>query len=153
MKPPGKAMAFTSSESMTLMVNGTLASEFLTRICAIRFTYSTTTGSLKNLSLFSSCMAYDLPIRISVSVEYQLPMPRPPISRVPTAFTSSTLPCLTPGIFWSVGGGAEEAAGADAAGGVSAGAAGADAAGGAPAGAAVGVLVCGLVGVLVCGLF
>src|ERR1700733_11706853 len=92
-------------------------------------------------------------MRISVSVEYQLPMPRPPISRVPTAFTSSTLPCLTPGIFWSVGGGAEEAAGADAAGGVSAGAAGADAAGGVSAGAAVGVLVCGLVGVLVCGLF
>src|ERR1700683_4200149 len=102
MKPPGNAIALTSSESMTLMVNGTLASEFLTRFCAIRFTYSTTTGSLTNLTLFSSCMAYDLPMRISVSVEYQLPMPRPPISRVPTAFTSSILPCLTPGIFGSV---------------------------------------------------
>ena len=41
-------------------------------------------------------------MRISVSVEYQLPMPRPPISRVPTAFTSSILPGLTPGIFGSV---------------------------------------------------
>src|ERR1700722_14516475 len=40
-------------------------------------------------------------MRISVSVEYQLPMPRPPMSRVPTAFTSLTLPSFTPGIFGS----------------------------------------------------
>jgi len=39
-----------------------------------------------------------LPILISLSVEYQLPMPRCPISRLPTAFTSSMLPFLTPGI-------------------------------------------------------
>src|ERR1700722_13543813 len=104
MKPPGNAMALTSSESMTLMVKGTLASEFFTRFCATRFTYSLTTGSLTNLTLFSNCMAYDLPMRISVSVEYQLPMPRPPMSRVPTALTSSTLPCLTAGILPSAGG-------------------------------------------------
>src|SRR5271169_5405760 len=133
MKPPGSAMALTSSESITLMVKGTLASEFFTRFCAIRFTYSTTTGSFTNLTLFSSCMAYDLPMRISVSVEYQLPMPRPPISRVPTAFTSLTLPCFTPGMIGSVGGwviGMDEAGGsvgAVEAGGVEPGAVGAGA--------------------------
>src|ERR1700734_4464279 len=66
-------------------------------------------------------------MRISVSVEYQLPMPRPPISRVPTAFTSSTLPGFTPGMVWSV-----------------AGPGGVDAAGGVSDGAAVGGLLCGL---------
>src|SRR5271156_4451526 len=120
-KPPGKAMALTSSESMTLMVKGTLASEFLTRFCATRFTYSFTTGSVTNLTLFSSCMAYDLPMRISVSVEYQLPTPRPPISRVPTALTSFTLPVLTPATVGSVAGcddagGVEDASGVDEAG-------------------------------------
>ena len=37
-----------------------------------------------------------MPSLISDSVEYQLPSPRPPISRVPTAFTSSMLPGFTP---------------------------------------------------------
>src|ERR1700733_5238898 len=71
-------------------------------------------------------------MRISVSVEYQLPMPRPPISRVPTAFTSSTLPGLTPGIVGSV-----------------AGPGGVDAGGGVSEGVAVGGLLCGVL----CGLF
>src|ERR1700733_5684869 len=39
-------------------------------------------------------MEYCLPVRISQSVEYQLPMPRPPMLRVPTALTSSSLPGL-----------------------------------------------------------
>src|SRR3984957_21221311 len=50
---------------------------------------------------------------ISVSVEYQFPRPRPPISRLPTAFTSSMLPGFTPGMVWSVAGpgGVDAAAG------------------------------------------
>jgi hypothetical protein len=39
-------------------------------------------------------MEYCLPLRISQSVEYQLPTPRPPMLRVPTALTSSSLPAL-----------------------------------------------------------
>src|ERR1700722_18742419 len=54
-------------------------------------------------------------MRISVSVEYQSPMPRPPMSRVPTALTSSTLPAFTPGIFGSLAG----PGGVDSAGGIS----------------------------------
>src|SRR5450631_3683391 len=61
----------------------------------MRLTYSVMTGSVMNLVLFSISMAYILPILISVSVEYQLPMPRPPMSRLPTALTSSMLPALT----------------------------------------------------------
>ena len=64
----------------------------------MRLIYSVTTGSLMNLALFSSSMETPLPSFISVSTEYQLPSPRPPISRVPTALTSSMLPCFTPGI-------------------------------------------------------
>src|ERR1700733_6533961 len=41
-------------------------------------------------------MEYCLPVRISQSVEYQLPRPRPPMLRVPTALTSSSLP----GLMW-----------------------------------------------------
>src|SRR5260370_25783747 len=41
-------------------------------------------------------MEYCLPLRISQSVEYQLPTPRPPMLRVPTALTSSSLP----GLMW-----------------------------------------------------
>src|ERR1700691_4859649 len=89
---------------------------------------------------------------ISVSVEYQLPRPRPPISRLPTAFTSSMLPGFTPGMVWSVAG----PAGVDAAGGlggvVDAPGGVVDAVGGvvdAAGGAAVG----GLAGGLLCGLF
>src|SRR5579871_3077276 len=88
-------MALISSESITLIVNGTLQSEFFTMFCPMRFTYSVITGSVMNLVLFSISEAYILPILISVSVEYQLPMPRPPMSRLPTALTSSMLPGLT----------------------------------------------------------
>src|SRR4051794_11962701 len=87
-------MALISSESMTLMVNGTLQSEFFTMFWPMRFTYSVTVGSVMNLVLFSISEAKLLPILISVSVEYQLPIPRPPISRLPTALTSSILPGL-----------------------------------------------------------
>src|ERR1035438_1290389 len=95
-------MALISSESITLMVKGTLQSEFFTMFCPMRLTYSTTCGSLMNLVLFSISIEYILPILISVSVEYQLPMPRPPMSRFPTAFTSSMLPGLTL-TFWLPG--------------------------------------------------
>src|SRR5215813_911312 len=61
----------------------------------MRLTYSVTTGSLIIFVLFSTSSAYCLPILISDSVEYQLPMPRPPMLRVPTAFTSSILPAFT----------------------------------------------------------
>src|SRR5215469_13240859 len=88
-------MALTSSESMTLIVNGTLQSEFLTMFCPTRLTYSVITGSVMNLVLFSISVAYPLPILISESVEYQLPIPRPPMSRFPTALTSWMLPGLT----------------------------------------------------------
>src|SRR6266568_5463542 len=87
---------------MTLIVNGTLQSEFLTMFWPIRFTYSVTTESVMNLVLFSISEAYILPILISESVEYQFPSPRPPMSRLPTALTSSTLPGLTL-TFWLPG--------------------------------------------------
>ena len=44
MVPPGRAKALISSESMTLMVNGTRASELRTRFCPMRFTYSLRNG-------------------------------------------------------------------------------------------------------------
>src|ERR1035441_2841653 len=100
--PPGSANALISSESMTLIVNGTLQSEFLTMFCPTRLTYSRTTGSVMNFVLFSIWEAYILPILISPSMEYQLPIPRPPISRLPTALTSSMLPGFTL-IFWLPG--------------------------------------------------
>src|SRR5208283_4912535 len=94
-------MAFTTSESMTLMVNGTCASELRTRFWPMRFTYSFTTGSWTSFTLFSTCIEYCLPILISVSSEYQFPRPRPPTLRLPMASTSSSLPsCLT----WLSGG-------------------------------------------------
>src|SRR6267143_1314404 len=40
MKPPGSAKALTSSESITLMVKGTWASELRTRFWPTRLTYS-----------------------------------------------------------------------------------------------------------------
>src|SRR5580698_10618353 len=95
-------MALISSESMTLIVKGTLQSEFFTIFCPMRFTYSSTTGSVMNLVLFSISSANCLPILISPSVEYQLPNPRLPISRLPTALTSSMLPDLM-GIIWLPG--------------------------------------------------
>src|SRR5438132_3769325 len=93
--PPGSAKALMSSASMTLMVKGTCASELRTRFCPIRFTYSVTTGSWISFTLASTCWAYSLPMRISLSSEYQLPMPRPPILRLPMASTSFLPPsCL-----------------------------------------------------------
>src|SRR5271168_2111099 len=52
-------------------------------------------------------MEYCLPILISESVEYQLPAPRPPMLRVPTALTSSSLPGLMWGSRASPGDGSE----------------------------------------------
>ncbi len=95
-------MALITSESMILIVNGTLQSEFFTMFWPTRFTYSTTTGSVMNFVLFSISEAYILPILISESTEYQLPTPRAPISRLPTALTSSMLPGFTL-IFWLPG--------------------------------------------------
>src|SRR5579863_3453141 len=95
-------MALISSESITLIVNGTLQSEFFTMFCPIRFTYSSTTGSVISFELFSTSSAYCFPILISPSVENQLPIPRLPMSRLPTAFTSSMLPALI-GIIWLPG--------------------------------------------------
>ncbi len=63
--------------------------------CPMRLTYSSTTGSVMNLVLFSISSAYCLPILISLSVEYQLPNPRAPMLRLPTALTSSMLPGFT----------------------------------------------------------
>src|ERR1700722_11314010 len=87
-------MALISSESMTLMVKGTLQVQFLTMFWPTRLTYSLMTGSVTMWADFSISMEYCLPLRISQSVEYQLPMPRPPILRVPMAATSSSLPDL-----------------------------------------------------------
>src|ERR1700684_1042176 len=90
-------------------------------------------------------------MRISVSVEYQLPIPRPPISRLSTAVTSSTLPALIPGMVGSLeawgdpgtGGAASGAGAGDAV--VEAGAAGVeDEAGGVFDAGGVCWLVCGL---------
>ena len=85
--------------------------------------------------LFSTSSAYYLPILISVSVEYQLPTPRSPMLRSPTASTSLMLPFLTPGMVLSAdpeGGAAVDVAGGAACGAASVGcwAAGAVLAGG-----------------------
>src|SRR5580704_15885303 len=81
---------------MTLIVNGTCASELRTRFCPMRFTYSFTTGSCTIFTLLSTCMEYCLPTLISVSSEYQSPRPRPPTLRLPIASTSSLPPvCFT----------------------------------------------------------
>src|ERR1700746_551636 len=81
---------------MTLIVNGTCASELRTRFWPMRFTYSVTTGSRTSFEVASTSWAYCLPMRISPSSEYQSPSPRPPTFRLPIAFTSFLLPsCLT----------------------------------------------------------
>src|ERR1019366_4243660 len=87
-------MALISSESITLMVNGTLQSEFFTMFWPTRFTYSTTTGSVTRCADFSISIAYCLPMPISPLTVYQLPRPRAPRLRVPMASTSSSLPFL-----------------------------------------------------------
>src|SRR5271166_5451307 len=89
---------------MTLMVNGTLASELRTRFWPMRLTYSLTTGSCTILAVCSTIMAYCLPIFISVSVEYQSPKPRLPTLRLPMASTSFLLPLFT---FGAVAGASE----------------------------------------------
>src|ERR1700692_3253734 len=99
-------MALISSESMHLMVKGTLQSEFLTMFWPTRLTYSTMTGSVTRWADFSISMEYCLPVPISQLMEYQLPMPRPPMLRVPTALTSFSLPGLMLGSrAWPRGGG------------------------------------------------
>src|SRR5882762_9249307 len=81
---------------MTLIVKGTWASELRTRFCPMRFTYSVMTGSRTSLEVASTSWAYCLPMRISLSSEYQSPNPRPPTLRLPMAFTSLLPPsCLT----------------------------------------------------------
>src|SRR5271166_4802749 len=91
-----------SSESTTLMVKGTFASELRTRFCPMRFTYSVMIGSLIMRALDSTIMAYCLPILISVSYEYQSPMPLPepglPTLRLPMSSMSFLLlSCVAPG--------------------------------------------------------
>src|SRR5271155_3480632 len=100
-------MALISSESMTLMVKGTLQSEFLTMFWPMRLMYSLMTGSVTMWADFSISMEYCLPVEISQLVEYQLPMPRPPMLRLPTALTSSSLPALMWGSRFSPGEGSE----------------------------------------------
>src|SRR5487761_1281386 len=100
-------MALISSVSMTLMVKGTLQSEFLTMFWPMRLTYSLTTGSVTMWADFSISMEYCLPLLISQLVEYQLPIPRPPMLRSPTALTSSSLPFLMWGSRSSPGDGRE----------------------------------------------
>ena len=66
------------------------------RFWPMRLTYSVTTGSWTSFTVLSTCIAYCLPILISVSSEYQFPRPRPPMLRLPMASTSSSPPsCLT----------------------------------------------------------
>ena len=84
------------------MVNGTLASELRTRFCPMRFTYSVMMGSLIMRALDSTIMAYCLPILISVSYEYQSPIPVPepglPTLRLPMSSMSFLLlSCVAPG--------------------------------------------------------
>src|ERR1700731_5366330 len=81
---------------MTLIVNGTCASELRTRFWPIRLTYSVTTGSFTSLICDSICWAYTRPRATWPSTVYQFPTPRPhPTFRLPTASTSVLPPpCL-----------------------------------------------------------
>src|SRR5690349_10858162 len=82
-----------SSESITLMVNGTWESEFRTMFCPRRLMYSETTGSPMTLDWLSTCMEICLPMAICFSRPYQLPMPlAQPTLRLPIASTSSMPP-------------------------------------------------------------
>ena len=67
--PPGSANALISSASITLIVNGTLASEFRTRFWPTRLTYSAITGSSTILAWRSTSCAICLPSAISFSIE------------------------------------------------------------------------------------
>src|SRR5579884_2197101 len=71
---------------MTLMVKGTLESEFRTIFWPTRLTYSVTTGSVTIFALDSTCWANCLPIAICFSTLYQLPRPLlQPTLRLPMA--------------------------------------------------------------------
>ncbi len=86
-----------SSESITLMVNGTCESELRTRFWPRRFMYSETTGSVMTLDCVSTCWEICFPMAICFSSPYQLPMPlAQPTLRLPMASMSSRLPsCAT----------------------------------------------------------
>src|SRR5512146_535244 len=93
------------SSSTTLIVKGTRASEFRTRFCPMRLTYSLITGSWFSFTLASICWAYSLPMRISLSSEYKSPRLLPlPIFRLPIDWTSSLLPGLMSLSFLSLSG-------------------------------------------------
>src|ERR1019366_672222 len=84
--PPGNAKALSSSVSITLMVNGTLASELRTRFWPSRLMYSVTTGSCTILAVCSTCCEYARPMATCLSSEYQLPIPLlQPTLRLPMA--------------------------------------------------------------------
>src|SRR6266852_5445230 len=89
-------MALITSESITLMVKGTCASELRTRFWPTRFTYSVITGSFTSFTCASTCCAKRRPMATWPSTLYQLPTPRPqPTLRLPTASTSVFPPlCL-----------------------------------------------------------
>src|SRR5438270_60376 len=86
-----------SSESITLIVNGTCESEFRTMFCPNRLIYSETTGSLMIFDCVSTCIDTCLPRAIWRSRLYQLPIPREhPTLRLPIASMSLMLPsCAT----------------------------------------------------------
>src|ERR1700724_2748936 len=86
-----------SSESMTLMVNGTCESELRTMFWPSRLMYSETTGSLMIFDWVSTCIDTCLPSAICLSRLYQLPMPRAhPTLRLPIASISLMPPsCAT----------------------------------------------------------
>src|SRR6202161_279903 len=77
----------------------------------MRLMYSLTTGSVTMWADFSISIEYCLPVEISQLVEYQLPRPRSPILRFPTALTSSSLPALMWGSRASPGDGSESVLG------------------------------------------
>src|SRR5438552_16608000 len=82
-----------SSESITLIVNGTCESELRTRFWPRRLMYSETTGSLMIFDCDSTCWEICFPMAICFSRLYQLPMPfAHPTLRLPIASTSSTPP-------------------------------------------------------------
>src|SRR3974377_193165 len=68
------------------MVKGTLESEFLTRFCPMRFTYSVITGSCTSLTPCSTCCEYCCPIATCFSSQHQFPAPvLQPTLRLPMA--------------------------------------------------------------------
>src|SRR5271165_6398989 len=99
------------------MVKGTLESEFLTRFCPMRFTYSVTTGSCTSLTPCSTCCEYCCPIATCFSREYQFPAPvLQPTLRLPMA--SRFFKVVGLGAFLSGLDGCAESSGAEAGGAV-----------------------------------